>query len=311
MSTLNPATQPGGATPQGGVATAPGAPSGAHVPQVRPPKPLRLAVRAAWGVLALVIIASFWKIDVDWSSLRTFIPDMGRYLGMLFGPPDWSKAGEALQATLLSVQMAWIGSILGIVVSFPLSFLAARNVAPLWVRLPVRLVFAILRAVPEVVIAILILSVTGLTPFTGALALGIGSMGTLGKWGYEAFESQDPGPLESVRASGGTRFALVRWGLWPQAKPEVFAFWLYRFEIAVRSSAILGLIGAGGIGKMLTDNTQYRIWDAVGMLLIVVVVVTMIIDQISGTIRQRIITGRWGFVGWGRRLRALKPGAQH
>lgn len=114
--------------------------------------------------------------------------------------------------------------------------------------------------------------------------------------------------LEAVRSTGGTRFALVRWGLWPQAQPEVLAFWLYRFEISVRSSAILGLIGAGGIGKMLTDNTQYRIWDAVGMLLIVVVAVTMIIDQISGTIRQRIITGRWAFLGWGRRRRAITPG---
>lgn len=275
--------------------------------QVRPPKPVRWAVRGAWTAVVLVVVASFWKVDVDWSSLRTFVPDMGRYIGQLFGPPDWSKAAEALDATLLSVQMAWIGAILGIVVSFPLSFLAARNVAPVWVRLPIRLFFAILRAVPEVVIAILILSVTGLTAFTGALALGVGSMGTLGKWGYEAFESQDPGPLEAVRSTGGTRFALIRWGLWPQAKPEVLAFWLYRFEIAVRSSAILGLIGAGGIGKMLTDNTQYRIWDAVGMLLIVVVVVTMVIDQISGTIRQRIITGRWGFVGWGRRRRAIRP----
>ena len=221
--------------------------------------------------------------------------------------PDYSFFPKTVTALVETLLMAVIATAVGSVISLPLAFLAARNVAPVWVRLPIRLFFAILRAVPEVVIAILILSVTGLTAFTGALALGVGSMGTLGKWGYEAFESQDPGPLEAVRSTGGTRFALIRWGLWPQAKPEVLAFWLYRFEIAVRSSAILGLIGAGGIGKMLTDNTQYRIWDAVGMLLIVVVVVTMVIDQISGTIRQRIITGRWGFVGWGRRRRAIRP----
>ncbi len=301
------------ATPASGPArpTAPGstAPDGAPTDGLheRPVKPRRILVKLTWTVLVLVIVGAFWKIDVNWSSLRDFPSSLAHYIGLLFGPPDWSKAGEALSATLLSVQMAWIGSILGIIVSFPLSFLAAHTVTPAWVRLPVRLVFAILRAVPEVVIAILILSVTGLTAFTGALALGVGSMGTLGKWGYEAFESVDPGPLEAVRATGGSRLAVVRWGIWPQARPEVLAFWLYRFEISVRSSAILGLIGAGGIGKMLTDNTQYRIWDAVGMLLIVVVIVTMIIDQVSGTIRQRIITGRWGFVGYGHRRRALRP----
>jgi len=273
----------------------------------RPRRPSRLLIRAGWVLLVLAVVLAFWGVDADWSSLRQFFPQLGHYLGLMFLPPDLSSAPEALSATLLSVQMAWIGSLIGTVISFPLSFLASSTVAPVWVRLPLRFVFALLRAVPEVVIAILILSVTGLTAWTGALALGIGSIGTLGKWGYEAFEAADPGPLEAVRASGGSLLAVIRWGVWPQSAPEVLAFWLYRFEISVRASAILGLIGAGGIGKMLADNTQFRVWDAVGMLLIVVVVVTMIIDQISATLRGRIINGRWGWVGFGRRRRALTP----
>lgn len=275
----------------------------------RPPRPSRVVLRLGWTLLVIVVVLAFWGVDADWSSLRDFFPHLGHYLHLMFGPPDWASAPEALSATLLSVQMAWIGSLLGIIVSFPLSFLASSTVAPVWVRLPLRFVFAVLRAVPEVVIAILILSVTGLTAWTGALALGIGSIGTLGKWGYEAFESIDPGPLEAVRAAGGSRIAVIRWGVWPQAQPEVLAFWLYRFEISVRASAILGLIGAGGIGKMLADNTQFRVWDAVGMLLIVVVVVTMLIDQVSAILRARIITGRWAWVGIGRRRRALSPRA--
>lgn len=271
----------------------------------QPAKPGRWAVKAIWLILTVVVIAAFWSVDIQWSSLADFPANAWKYLKLLFGPPDWSKTTEALDATLLSVQMAWIGSVIGIIVSFPLSFLAARDIAPVFVRWPMRGLFAVIRAVPEVVIAILILSVTGLTPFTGALALGIGSIGTLGKWGYEAFESVEPGPLEAVRASGGSRWQIMRWGVWPQAQPEVFAFWLYRFEINVRASAILGLIGAGGIGKMLTDNTQYRIWDAVGILLIIVVVVTMIIDQVSGMIRHRIIYGTWKVVGFGKRRKQL------
>jgi phosphonate transport system permease protein len=157
----------------------------------------------------------------------------------------------------------------------------------------VRALFAVLRAVPEVVTAILILSVTGLTAFTGSLAIAVGSIGTLGKWGYEAMESVDRGPIEAARSAGASRMQIVRWGVWPSAQPEVLAFWLYRFEISVRASAILGLIGAGGIGKVLSDNVQFRIWDAVGMLLIVVVVVTVAIDLVSGLLRRRLITGRW------------------
>ncbi len=274
-------------------------------PAGRPPKPRRWATKAVWLAVTVIVVAAFWNVDINWASLANFPANAWKYFKLLFAPPDWSKTGQALEATLLSVQMAWIGSVIGIIVSFPLSFLATRGLAPIFVRWPMRGLFAVIRAVPEVVVAILILSVTGLTPFTGALALGVGSIGTLGKWGYESFESVDPGPLEAVRASGGSRWQIMRWGVWPQAQPEVFAFWLYRFEINVRASAILGLIGAGGIGKMLTDNTQYRIWDAVGILLIIVIVVTMIIDQISGMVRHRIIYGSWKIVGFGRRRRVL------
>jgi phosphonate transport system permease protein len=256
-------------------------------------KPRNWGVKAAWLAVSAVVVAAFWSVDIQWSSLADFPANLWKYLLLMFGPPDLSKLSEAFNATILSIQMAWLGTVIGIIVSYPLSFLATRGLAPAFVRLPLRGLFALLRAVPEVVIAVLILSVTGLTAFTGALALAVGSIGTLGKWGYESFESVAPGPLEAVTSVGGSRAQVMRWGVWPQAQPEVYAFWLYRFEINVRASAILGLIGAGGIGKMLTDNVQYRVWDAVGMLLIVVIVVTMAIDQLSALVRRRIINGTW------------------
>lgn len=259
----------------------------------RPSRPRHALRTLAWLAIGAVVVLCFVKANFDWGSLRDFPQNLAHYLRLMFGPPDLGTLHQALSATLLSVQMAWFGTVLGVLVSLPLSFLATRGVAPLPVRLAVRAVFAVLRAVPEVVIAILILSVTGLTAFTGALAIGVGSMGTLGKWGYEAMESVDRGPIEAARAAGASRAQIVRWGIWTSAQPEVLAFWLYRFEISVRASAILGLIGAGGIGKVLSDNVQFRIWDAVGMLLIVVIVVTVAIDLVSGLLRRRLITGRW------------------
>ncbi|MGH8963502.1 MAG: phosphonate ABC transporter, permease protein PhnE [Jatrophihabitantaceae bacterium] len=259
----------------------------------RPRRPRRIGRNAAFVVVAAIVIICFVTVNMTWSSLADFPSSLRHYLALMFGPPDLGTLHQALSATLLSVQMAWFGTVLGIVISLPLSFLATTGIAPLPVRVVVRALFAVLRAVPEVVIAILILSVTGLTAFTGALAIGVGSIGTLGKWGYESMESVDRGPIEAARATGAGRSQIVRWGVWPSAQPEVLAFWLYRFEISVRASAILGLIGAGGIGKVLSDNVQFRIWNAVGMLLIVVVVVTVAIDLVSGVLRRRLITGRW------------------
>ncbi len=268
--------------------------AGERAPATGRPRPPRHRLRAlAWWGLTVVVIAAFWHADLDLDSLMKFPQNAVHYARLMFGPPDLGTLGKALSATLLSVQMAWFGTMLGVAVSLPLSFLATRGLAPRPVLVGVRLVFALLRAVPEVVIAVLILSVTGLTPFTGALAIGFGSMGTLGKWSYESMEGVDRGPIEAARAAGGSRSQVIRWGIWTSAQPEILAFWLYRFEISVRASAILGLIGAGGIGKVLIDNVHFRIWDAVGMLLIVVVSVTVVLDLISGVLRRRIITGRW------------------
>lgn len=259
----------------------------------RPARPRHPVRTLTWLTIGAIVVLCTVEAGFDWASLRRFPQSLAHYLRLMFGPPDLGTLHQALSATLLSVQMAWFGTVLGVLISLPLSFLATRGIAPMPVRLAVRGLFAVLRAVPEVVIAILILSVTGLTAFTGALAIGVGSMGTLGKWGYESMEAVERGPIEAARAAGAGRVQVVRWGIWTSAQPEVLAFWLYRFEISVRASAILGLIGAGGIGKVLSDNVQFRIWDAVGMLLIVVIVVTVAIDLVSGVLRRRLITGRW------------------
>ncbi|MBT0566453.1 phosphonate ABC transporter, permease protein PhnE [Williamsia sp. CHRR-6] len=263
----------------------------------RPTRPRNWMRALGWTMVVAVLVISVTGIDIRWSRLTTFPADLVHYLGLMFIPPDVDAVGKAIRATGESVEMAWLGTVIGVVISFPLGFLAANSIVPLWVRAPLRVIFALLRAVPEVVIAIIILSVTGLTPFTGALAIAVGSVGTLSKWGYEAIEGADPGPIEAARACGAGRIGVIRWAIWPSVSPEMLAFWLYRFEINVRASAILGLIGAGGIGSMLTQNVQYRLWSTVGTLFIVVVVVTVIIDQVSGRLRQRIITGRWSARG--------------
>jgi len=256
-----------------------------------PPKPRHWWRWLAALVIAAVVVAVFIALPIAWNRLGDLPGEIVRYLWLMFSAPDWSKLPEALWQTWRSVAMAWIGTILSIAIATPLSILAARGVGPRWCIVVLRVVFGVIRAVPEIIIAIVILSVTGLTPLTGAIAIGVSGIGTLGKWGYEAVETAPTGGVEAVRASGGRLGDEIRWGLWPAIAPTFLSFWLYRFEISVRASAILGLIGVGGIGDMLTSYTQYRDWATVGVLVIVVIVVTMLLDAVSGAIRRRITEG--------------------
>lgn len=266
----------------------------------RPLKPSRWLIRAAWTALVVVFVAATWDLDIAWDRLLRLPQESVEYFGKMFFPPDWSQTGKAFAATISSVQMAWIGTVIAAILSLPLSFLAAANIAPRWVRLPMRFLFDLIRAVPELVLAIIILSVTGLTPFTGALAIGIHSIGTLGKLSFEAIEGADSGPIEAGRACGAGGSQIVRWSIWTQIQPEILSIWLYRFEVNVRAGAVLGLIGAGGVGQMLIENIRFRRWEVIGTLLIVVVVVTILIDLSSGAVRGKIISGQWP---WERRSR--------
>ncbi|OJU38686.1 MAG: phosphonate ABC transporter, permease protein PhnE [Microbacterium sp. 69-10] len=259
---------------------------------ITPPKrPSRLWPTVFALLAAVVVLAAAGGLRITWSDVPQIPANVIKYLGLMFSEPNWEKLPRALMEMWRSVSMAWLGAILCVVLSIPLGILAARGVGPAWLRAVLRAVFAVIRAVPEVIIALVLLTVTGLTPFTGMLALGIAGIGTQGKWVYEAIESAQEGASEAVRAAGGTTAEVTRWALWPAVAPTLMSFALYRFEINIRTSAILGMVGAGGIGSMLSNYTQFREWDTVGMLLIVIVLTTMGIDAISGAVRRRIMEG--------------------
>jgi phosphonate transport system permease protein len=200
---------------------------------------------------------------------------------------DRGVVGKVLE----SVYIAWIGTIIGAVLSLPLAFLAATNVAPRWIRTPVRQLFNAIRAVPELIVAVILIPITGLGPWAGTLAIGLHSVGTLGKWATEAIEGVDPGPIEAVEATGGRWVSGMRWGVLPQVMPIVTSYWLFRFEINVRASAVLGMIGAGGVGDELVSQLVFRNFPAVGAVLAVTVVVVLTIDTLSAAVRRRIIAG--------------------
>ncbi len=268
----------------------------------RPPRP---STRSRW-VLALVIVIgivwSFTGLDISVGRLVSAPADSWDIARRMI-PPDLSTAylGRVVPKVFESVYIAWIGTLIAAVLSLPLAFVAAENLTPRWVRLPVRALFNAIRAVPELIVAVILLAVTGLGPWAGALAIGIHSVGTLGKLSAEAIEDVDPGPLEAIAAAGGGRLHGMRWAVLPQALPVIVALWLFRFEINVRASAVLGVIGAGGIGAELVSQLNFRQFPQVGTVLLVTIVVVVTIDTVSGAVRRRIISG-----GGGDRSRGLE-----
>jgi len=263
--------------------------------QTRPKQPSKRSRNLIFIGVAVAFLVSVLSVGIRWDRLLDLPSDLARIFGQMFVPPDWSFLGVAVEAMIVTVAIAWLGTLLGAVLSLPMGFLAARNVSGGVVSTAARLILDAIRAVPELILALIIfIPIVGLGPPAGALAIGIHSIGTLGKLTSEAIESIDPGPVEAARAVGGGRLAVQRWGVIPQVLPEIVAFWLYRFEINIRAAGVLGIVGAGGIGALLANTLFYRRWDKAGMLVLVLIVATILIDQASGWVRRRIIEGSGG-----------------
>ena len=260
-------------------------------------RPLRPRAGRNWriGIAVFLIVALMWSWSGLDASFRDVLeaPGKGWDIVKQMWPPAFKTVIDrgAIGKIFESLYVAWIGTMIGATLSFPLSFFGASNVAPAALRVPIRMLFNAIRAVPELIVAMLLLSVTGLGPWAGALAIGLHSVGTLGKLSTEVIETSDEGPLEAISAAGGTFVEKMRWGMVPQVLPTVIGYWLFRFEINVRASAVLGLIGAGGIGGELSSQLQFRNFPEVGAVLLMVIAMVLMIDTISGFARRRIIAG--------------------
>lgn len=248
-----------------------------------------------WGVTLGILIPFLWAVAGLQVSIDRVWQAPGQVMTLVTGmfPPDFSDMGRLMSKLLESIYVAWIGTLIGAIFSFPAGFMAASNIAPRWMVAPVRALLSAIRAFPELILAIIFIVPFGLGPFTGALAIGLHSIGTLGKLSSEVIEGVDDGPIEAIQSSGGTRMMQMRFGVVPQAMPNIVAYWLYRFEINVRASAVLGLVGAGGIGAEIVGRLRFRgDWPKAGAALILTIVAVLLIDAASAAIRRRIITGQ-------------------
>ncbi len=260
----------------------------------RPTRPSPGRRNASLIALAILVAWALVTLDFDPGKILELPGGVGFvfYKMYLEHGPDWSYLPNSMGAMLESLEMAWIGTVIGAIVSLPLGFFGARNVSSGPVSNAIRQVLNGIRSFPELVLAVVIfIPIAGLGPVAGALAMGLHSVGTLGKLTAEVVEGIDPGPVEAARATGARSLQVQRWGVLPQVMPEIVAFWLYRFEINIRASAVLGVVGAGGIGFLVQQTIAFKRWPLAGTALLVVIVVTIMVDTASGWLRRRIIQG--------------------
>ena len=255
--------------------------------QIRYTRRVMGAVALTLVVLTLVCLSN---LDVSWSRV---VSGLQRNLGPLvrgFLSPDWGVLDLAFARMLESFYMAVVGTTIGGILSMPVAFLSAANLVGSQTRtVPGKSFLAGIRTFPELLLGIIFVSSFGPGQLAGIMALGINSIGFLGKVFADVIEGIDPGPSEALRATGASPLQVFRYAVLPQVMPEFLSTVLYRFEVNLRSSATLGLVGAGGVGVLLVQRIQFRRWSEISTILIVIVAFVIVVDTISSLIRKRMV----------------------
>ena len=214
--------------------------------------------------------------------------NMAKYAADFF-PPKFTDWKFYLQEMIVTLQIALWGTALAVVFAVPLGLLSSANIAPAWVRQPIRRLMDACRAINEMVFAMLFIVAVGLGPFAGVLALFVHTTGVLAKLFSEAVESIDAQPVEGIRATGANALEEIVFGIIPQVRPLWISYSLYRFESNVRSASVVGMVGAGGIGVILWEIIRgFQYAETCAVMIIIVVTVTGI-DLVSARIRKALV----------------------
>lgn len=261
-----------------------------RAPSITPPRDIKgsLLRYLTYGLIAALLVWS-WE-GAEMRPLELF-RDAGnmREFGADFFPPNFTDWQFYLSELLVTMQIAVWGTALAVVFAIPFGILSSTNVAPIWVVQPVRRLMDALRAINEMVFAMLFVVAVGLGPFAGAMALFVHTTGVLAKLFSEAVEAIDPRPVEGIRATGAGPLAEVIYGVIPQVLPLWISFSLYRFESNVRSATVVGMVGAGGIGVVLWEAIRGFYFAETCAVMIMVIVMVSLIDVVSGWLRKVFI----------------------
>jgi phosphonate transport system permease protein len=251
-----------------------------------------LARKAMTAGIVLIVVALFaqaWVVvQARPQDLVTGVHGMADIISRSL-PPAFDQFGPTLMPVLETIDLAIFGTVVGVVLAFPLSILAARNMTPgKPFYYAARAVIGVTRSVPDLVWALLFVTAVGLGPFPGALALGVHSVGMLGRLFAEVIEDMDMGPVEALTLTGASRLQVFTHAVVPGVLPSLLGIALYRFDENLRSSLVLGFVGAGGIGFLLLTAMNLFEYRTVAFLLIITFVLVTCAERMSAALRRSV-----------------------
>jgi phosphonate transport system permease protein len=255
----------------------------------RPPLIANPALR--WSLIAgafVYLVLAFGTLEVNWKRVAEGVPRAVRFVAA-FLPPDFtSRWSDILDGLVESLTMTVTSTAVGIAISVPIGIGAARNVAPAWIYLLCRAIIAVSRSFQEIIVAILCVALFGFGPFAGFLTLSFATIGFLSKLLAEDIEDIDPGSAEAVRATGASWLQWLNYGIQPQVMPRLIGLSLYRLDINFRESAVIGIVGAGGIGATLNTAIDRYEFDSAAAVLLLIIAIVMAAEYGSSWIRTRV-----------------------
>jgi phosphonate transport system permease protein len=241
-----------------------------------------------FGAAMLVILMCEYYVGLfDAERLSEGVPSLLSLIGEMM-PPNFNEVASWWKPLLDTLAMSVAGTALAVAFSLPLAFLAANNTAPHpLVYQMARGLLNALRSIPELILGIIFVAAVGFGALPGVLALGLHSIGMVGKFFAEAIEHADPAPIEAARAAGASPLQVLLHGVLPQVLPQLADTSIYRWEYNFRASTVMGMVGAGGIGFELMGSLRIMQYQDVSAILIVILVMVTLVDAFSGHLRRR------------------------
>ncbi len=240
------------------------------------------------GIVIAAVVAMSYNIDANPVEFVEGIPNLA-IVAKEMTEVELDLFGTAFWSMLETIEMAFIGTVVGVAIALPLSMLAARNLNRKLVYVPIRALLAATRTFPSILWAILFVIMVGLGPFAGILAIIMYTIGFITKLQYESIEAIDSDPVEAVSSIGVSKWQLIRHVVVPESAPHLLSQILYMFDYNVRQTSILGLVGAGGIGFYIINYIKFFEYGKAAVFMLVVLITVLLIDWASVKIRDKYI----------------------
>ncbi|MFO7495253.1 MAG: phosphonate ABC transporter, permease protein PhnE [Desulfobacterales bacterium] len=239
----------------------------------------------ACGAL-LYLVVGINSVEVNWQRLWDGLPRGWAFVSGFLAPDFLSRGGDIRAGILESLTMTLTSTVVGILISIPVGVGAARNLAPVPIYALCRAIIALSRSFQEVIIAILFVAMVGFGPLAGFLTLAFATIGFVSKLLAEDIEDIQEAQAEAIRATGAGWLQLVNYAIQPQVMPRLIGLSLYRLDINFRESAVIGIVGAGGIGATLNTAIDRYEFDSAAAILIIIIVIVLMVEYSSGAIRK-------------------------